>query len=313
MPVVIVIRDPDRLRRLLSCWGLICPQTIRSRGKIMTNQAHPVEAVIGADVSKDTVTLCLGTNGEIRTVPNTAEDLKTALRAFGPVDLVVCEATGGYERTLLGVTLDLGLRAHRADAARIKAFIASYGVKAKTDAIDALWIARYGLERGARLAPWVPMEKTRETLLCLARRRETLVRDRTQELNRLKGPNAEVIKAMVEEHIAFLSHQIEDIESRINDLMKADEPLAKAEEKLMEIKGIGSVAARTLLLFMPELGTLTRRQAASLAGLAPHPKDSGKKSGHRATGRGRRALRSKLFMAALSAVRYNPDLKAFYE
>jgi transposase len=278
----------------------------------MTSITRSVETVSGADVGKDTVTLCLEMTGEIRTVPNTAEDLKAALKAFGPADLVVCEATGGYERTLLAVTLDLNLPAHRADAARVKAFIASYGVKAKTDAVDALWIARYGLERGGRLAPWSPVEKTRETLLALARRRETLVRDRTQELNRLKSPNAEPIKAMVEAHITFLSRQIGDIETRINDLMKADEPLAKAEKTLRNIKGFGPVSALALLIFMPELGTLNRRQAASLAGLAPHPRESGKASGYRSTGCGRRALRRTLFMAALSAVRYNSDLKEFY-
>ena len=135
---------------------------------------------------------------------------------------------------------------------------------------------------------------------------------RTETKNRLGAPGSEALKPFLEAQFAFLESQIGEIDRAMAGLLAASPALASAEARLRTIPGIGPVAARTLMGLLPELGRLNRRQAASLAGLAPHPRDSGQTSGRRHTGRcGRHGLRPVLFMAALSAARAHPELRAF--
>jgi len=256
--------------------------------------------ILGLDVGKASVVLHDLATGQTRTVPNTFQALTAALADHADHDLLVCEATGGHERAALDAALAVGLPAHRADAAKVKAFIRSWGGRAKTDPIDARWLALYGQERGSRLARWTPPDPDRQAFAQLVRLRAEAVARRTAVKNRRGAPGSNGPTA------AFLDAGIERL---INTL----EDLNRDAQALRSIKSIGPVAASALLAFLPELGLLNRRQIASLAGLAPHPRDSGETRKRRIMTGGRADLRPVMFMAALSAARSHPDLKSFYE
>ena len=284
-------------------------------GKIMKLSAVSIKAmirVLGLDVAKDTVVLFDPVSGRTVTVANEPGALLEALKPFADYELMVCEATGGYERAALEAASTLGLAAHRADAAKVKSYIRSHGGLAKTDAIDARWLSRYGQERGASLVLWSQPDHQREALASLVRHRQDLVKARTETKNRLGAPGSEALKPFLEAQLSFIEDQIGELDRAMASLLADDPTLASAEARLRAIPGIGPVAARTLMGLLPELGRLNRRQVASLAGLAPHPRDSGQTSGRRHIGRsGRHGLRPVLFMAALSAARAHPQLKAF--
>jgi len=270
-----------------------------------------LDRVLGLDVAKANVVLFDPVSGRTWTVVNTPDALFRALKPFADYDLMVCEVTGGYERAALDAALILGLPAYRADALRVKRYIASLGGSAKTDPIDARWLARYGQERGEALGRWQPRDLDRDALASLVRHRQDLVAARTEAKNRRSAPGSEAISAFLDAQIAFLKDQIAKLDQAIADLLAKTGNLADKEARLRQIKGVGPVVARSLLALLPELGRLNRRQAASLAGLAPHPNDSGQRCGYRRVRGGRPSLRSILFMAALAAMRANPQMKHF--
>lgn len=278
-----------------------------------TSPANERLRLIGLDVSKTTIALHDSASGRCITVANTCEALSAALQPFAGYDLAVCETTGGYERAVLDAAFALGLAIHRADAARVKAFIASHGGQAKTDAIDAAWLARYGAERFKGLARWHPPSPEHEALAELVRHRQDLLAQRVQAKNRHKAPGGRAIKAMLAEQIDFLSCQIGELEEKIADIMKASSDLARRAAALRKIEGLGPACASTLLALGPELGTLTPKTAASLFGLAPHARDSGTHHGYRRMRGGRAGIKPLLFLAALSAARHHPRLSTFYK
>ncbi|PYE90623.1 transposase, partial [Phyllobacterium leguminum] len=274
-----------------------------------------IQSVIGLDVSCDTVTLFDSLTSQTMTVANRCDELRSALEAFAGRGglLAVCEATGGYEDELLAALAMLAIPAHRADAAKVKSYIRSFGKRAKTDAIDAQWLARYGCDRGRTLAPWRPAEANHSRISLLAARRMDLVAMRVQEKNRLKAPRARTIAVDIKDHIAELERRIDAIELEIKTLINNDPGLRQRESALRTIPGVGETIAAFLIATMPELGSMNRRQAACLAGCAPHPRDSGRMTGHRTTTGGRRHIRPMLFIAALTAIRGKNDLAAAYK
>lgn len=283
----------------------------------MTSFSRQIESVLGLDVSKDTVTLHDLASGRRATVPNTRPALTEALEALASCELAVCEATGGYEDTLLAVLAALAIPAHRADGARVKAFLRSHGRRAKTDAIDAEGLALFGRERGAELPRWRPAAEDQAELVALVERRRDLVVIRAAEKNRRNAPRSASGSALVREdieaHIAELDRRIGVIDERIAGLVAGSVELAARARVLRTVPGIGPMLAPFLLAGMPELGSLGQGQAASLAGLAPHPRQSGKSDGYRSTRGGRRFLRPPLFLAALAATRADNGLAHFYK
>jgi transposase len=213
----------------------------------MPQPSRPANAglrVLGADVAKDTIVFHDSLTGRCWTVANAAEALRQALRAYADYDWLVCETTGGYERLLLETAAAIGLTACRADAAQVKAFIASHGGRAKTDRIDAAWLTRYGLERAAQLKPWRVPAPEREDFAELLRHRQDLLVQRTQAKNRRSAPSGKRLHALLDEQIAFLSAQIGQIDAQMADLLQACPELARDEKTLRAIAGIGPVAAR---------------------------------------------------------------------
>jgi transposase len=289
----------------------------------MTQNHLSVEpiCVLGIDISKATAVFNLMRAGMPRRakdsfcVPNQAEDLRAAIAALLAkgisIDLIVCETTGGYERALLSVALVLGVPAHRAHAATVKAFIASHARRAKTDNIDASWLAAYGLDRFASLQRWAAPDENREKLQSLVQYRQDLLDHRTVTINRSKAPTCGAIKHWLTRELDNLDTLIKEVEAEIN-MLAAQPAIARTYTTLRAIPGIGPVCASTLVGLLPELGTIGRRQIASLAGLAPHPRDSGVTNQRRTMTGGRAMIRKILYMAALSAARHNAHLRDFY-
>ncbi|NTZ63876.1 IS110 family transposase [Agrobacterium tumefaciens] len=180
-----------------------------------------IRFALGCDVSKHTVTIFDSNTAKTVTVANTAAALKTALKPYARCCdlLAICEATGGYEDTLLHVLTKLAIPAHRADAARVKAFIRSCGTLAKTDPIDARHIAAYGLSRAASLPRWQPPEPQEAHVKLLVQRRADLVAMRAQEQNRLKAPRNRPIARDIASHIADLARRIAVLDREIEAII----------------------------------------------------------------------------------------------
>jgi transposase len=269
--------------------------------------------VLGADVAKDTIVFHDSLTRRSFTLPSAPQALRHALAAYADYDWLVCETTGGYERPLLEAAEAVGLRACRAHAAQVKAFIASHGGRAKTDRIDAAWLSRYALERADRLQPWRAPAPEREAFAQLMRHRHDLLAQRVQAKNRRSAPGGGALHALLDQQIAFFTDQIRQIDDQLKAILDAAQDLARDEQVLRAIPSIGAVVARSLIALIPELGHLGPKQAASLAGLAPHPRDSGQTQRRRRMTGGRDILRPVLFMAALSAARSHPALQPFYQ
>lgn len=269
--------------------------------------------VIGCDVGKAAVTVFDALTGRTLEIANHPDALAAFAESLPGDGLVVCEATGGYEAALLLATAAAGVPAHRADARKVKAFIRSLGRIAKTDAIDARALARYGQERHALLARWRPASGVLDDLRTLVRLRIQLVRQRAALANQLKAPGGEVAKPHLQAMRDAAARQITDIGADIAALVDRDPAIAEVVAIIEDIPGCGPVTAVTIAALMPELGAMTGRQAASLAGLAPHPHQSGQHDGYRRTRGGRPEVKRALFMAALAARNHNPTLKAVYQ
>jgi transposase len=279
----------------------------------MLNLPNPFCRFIGCDVGKTTLVFFELGNDTTHIIANRKADIEHYVAAFDSQCFLVCEATGGYEGLLLEVLTCAGMAAHRADARKVKAFIRSYGVLGKTDDIDARQLALYAIERHEHLPLWQQPNQNRQRLQALVLTRQDMVADRVAWANRLKAPGADEAKAYMITVLTCIKSQIIAIEAAIAALIKATAPLRQSEQVLSAIPGIGTKTAATLLALMPELGTLDRRQTAALAGLAPHPKQSGTTSGYRRTKGGRPQVKKALFMAALSASKTHPQLKQTYQ
>lgn len=275
----------------------------------------------GIDVSKDHIDVALYETKATKAAkpkryPNSGEGFAAFVADNAPLladSFVVLEATGGYETALLSALCPQGIAVHRATPLHAKHFIRSLGKIAKTDKLDALALARYGFERHETLPLFVEKSAEMQELSDLLMRRDDYMSMRKAEIVRLKHPHYSNMKQNVESHLAYLDEQIRYIGKKIKELVSAAPELKQKMDVLTNVKGIGEQTAFVLLGLMPELGNLTRRQAASLAGCAPHARDSGKMRGYRQVWGGRHCIKTALFMASLSACRSNVDLSVFYK
>ena len=269
----------------------------------MNPNADKIQFALGCDVAKDTITFFDSHSKTTFTVVNTPVTLKAALKPYaGCLDmLAVCEATGGYEDLLLDILQDLAIPAHRADAAKVKAFILSCGTRAKTDPIDARYIAEYGLARSENLPLWQAENPVNARVKLLVCRRADLVAMKVQEENRLKAPRNKPIAKEIAGHVCEIKRRIANLDKQIEAIIKDNQHMKERQAILQGVPGIGKVIAPVLLALMPELGHIDRRKVASLAGCAPHPRDSGTYRGRRFATGGRRQLRPLLFIAAMAA------------
>lgn len=279
----------------------------------MTASVTPLPQVIGCDVGKAEIVAFDSRTGRTAALPNRPDALEGFIGSLPRTCLVVCEATGGYEAELLLAAAAAAIPVHRADARRVKAFIRSLGRIAKTDAIDAKGLARYGQERHAVLPRWQPRAAALDDLQTLVRLRARLVRHRAALTNQIKAPGGAIAKNRLHALVQAATDQIASIETDIARLVECQPAIARAVAIIRDIPGCGPVTAATVAALMPELGSITGRQAASLAGLAPHPHQSGQRDGYRRTRGGRPELKRALFMAAMAARNHNPNLAEVYK
>jgi transposase len=226
------------------------------------------------------------------------------------VALVVVEASGGYEQRVVQRLQQAQLAVSVANPTRVRALAKATGKLAKTDRIDARLIAEFA----SRIQPAVaePKEEQEVRLNALLTRREQLVEMRAAEKNRKDTVHASMM-AELQEHITWLDQQIEALEAQINALIDLL-PAWKAQADLLDsIPGVGRLTAATVLAEMPELGQLNRQKIAALAGLAPFNKDSGQMHGKRRIFGGRKGVRRVLYMACLSAVRFNSVIRDMFD
>jgi transposase len=229
------------------------------------------------------------------------------------VGLVVIEATGGLEHALASLLLQQGLPVAVVNPRAAREFARSMGPLAKTDAIDALALAHYAhtlahkADQAGVLLAAVPAQL--ETLQAMVLRRRQLMDMRTAEMNRRDGA-MRVLRQSIDAVIKTLNEQIGAMDKDIGAHL--DEHFKELDERFERIKGVGPNTCAAVVAFLPELGHISAARAAKLAGLAPLNNDSGNSRGKRSTWGGRSVVRCALYMATLSAVRFNPVIKAFY-
>lgn len=270
---------------------------------------------IGIDIGKSSFVVALHGKRETCEYDNDGAGIGQFLKDFKKSfvrGLCVLETTGGYETRLVLTLCDKGIAVHRANTRKVKHFIRSFGNGAKTDKLDARALAWYGNEREEQLEVFTPLSKCALELYELVQRRQDLTEMKVAEKNRLQAPRAEAIKESCKRMIEVLVQQIKDITEQINAIVENDPILKEKKKVLKSIPGIGDIIANSLLVLLPELGTLDRRKIASLAGLAPMANDSGRHKGYRRVNHGRGGIKPLLFIAAMAARNSNSELKAFY-
>lgn len=264
----------------------------------------------GIDVDKDNLVVSDG--GASSSITNNRRCVRAFLKERQP-DFIICEATGGYELLLLDECLKAGIACHRADVMKLKAYIRSVGTLGKSDAIDARHMADYGRERWQSLSLWQEPDPDEAQLQALVRRRADLVAFRVAEHNRSKAVGAKAVAASFKAMLAAIQRQIEGLEKQISAVVAKSARLRRRIEICTTVSGVGLLSAASLLAQIPELGTLDRRQAAALAGTAPHPSESGNAKGRRRQRGGRPQVKTTLFMPAMCAAQGKGQFAPFYK
>jgi len=272
---------------------------------------------VGVDVAKLTLQLD-PTHLGLAQVDNTTAGLKPLLKALGKLQRkskatvhLVCEATGGHERLLVEALHQAGIPISVLNAARARAFAKALGKEAKTDAIDALVLTSFGQQM--KPAPTIPPTPQQRYLTSLVSRRTQLVDMLVMEKNRLPTHTEPEVLKLAKLTLKHLEAQIAKLEALIAEHTKSTQELQQRVERLCLMQGVGNVTATGLMATLPELGKLNRAQIAALAGVAPRNRDSGNYQGKRTIKGGRAPVRRYLYMAALTASRMNPKLKALYQ
>lgn len=242
--------------------------------------------------------------------PASIAALVARLREREPT-LVVLEATGGYEVPAVAALAAAGVPVAVVNPRQVRDFAKAIGQLAKNDRIDAAVLAHFAEAIRPASRP-LPDAEVRSLDALLTRRRQ-LLEMLTMEQNRLGCCSDAAVQADLQTHVAWLNEHLLRSEKELKAAVCASPVWREKDELLQSIKGIGPVASQTLLAALPELGTVTNKQAAALAGLAPYDDDSGSRRGGRHIRGGRACVRSALYLAALSAARYNPALRAFKE
>ena len=272
----------------------------------------PSQVFVGIDVANAQLDIALRPTGERWALTNDDAGIAVLvprLQAIAP-QLIVLEATGSYQRAVVAALAAAGLPVAVVNPRQARDFAKATGQLAKTDALDARAIAHFA--EAVRPMPRPLPDTQADELRALLARRRQLVTMRTAEQNRLGSAPPRLLPD-IQAHITWLNTRLTTLDDDLDTTLRASPVWQEREELLRSVPGIGPVCARTLLLDLPELGTLNRRRLAALVGVAPLNRDSGTLRGSRTTWGGRAHVRATLYMSTLVAVRYNPVFKAFYE
>ena len=267
--------------------------------------------VLGIDLSKDWLDAYLLPQGRSWHVNNDPESLAEWVSQLPRgISLVVMEASGGLQNLPAAALAKANLPVAIVNPKQVRDFSKASGQRAKTDAIDAQMIAQFGVKM--QPSPRQLPDEAQALLAELLARRRQLVQTRVAELNRLKTAHAEPIRRNIQVHIESIETLLREIDDDIDHQVR-NSPMWLASEKLLtSVPGVATTTARVLLGQLPELGRLSGRKLAALAGLAPFPRESGQWRGKRFVCAGRARVRASLYMAALTASKHNPVLSTFY-
>jgi len=268
---------------------------------------------VGIDISKKFFDLHILEEGKDMHFEYTPEQIKQCVKLLlnNDVELIVMEATGGYELELACALQAAGLAIAIVNPRRIRDFAKAAGKMAKTDKLDAAIIALYG----ATLEP--PKKAIIDANTCklkaLVARRNQLVAMRSSENNRMEHSRDKEIARSIKTVVKTIEREIEKVEKEIENHIQQRPELKQKAELLKSVPGIGQTTASMLVTELPELGNANKKEIAALVGVAPMNRDSGLFRGKRMTGGGRRDIRARLFMPILVAIKYNTVIRKFYE
>ncbi len=269
------------------------------------------EVFVGIDVSKHQLDVAVRPSGEQWSAPNAPEAFEAFLKRVKAVSptLIVLEATGGLEAAIVAELAHAGLAIAVVNPKRVREFARASGQLAKTDQLDAQCLAHFAEAIRPPVRP-LPTAAS-DQLAALVTRRRQIIEMLTAERNRQQtAPGA--MRARIAKHLAWLTDELHTLDEELRQFIDQTPTWHATDEVLQSAPGVGPITAMTLLAELPELGHLDRQEIAALAGVAPMNRDSGPKRGKRRTQGGRAQVRCVLYMAALSASRCNPIIRAFY-
>jgi transposase len=272
-----------------------------------------ISSFVGIDIAKDSLEVHFLPAGTSINVPNKPDGHRQLLKQCPEPKtcLIVVEATGGYERQVVAEFAMAGHYVAVVNPGQVRHFAKGWGIRAKTDRIDAQIIALFGQE--VRPRPLAEVHEKQAELSQLVARRRQLIELRTAENNRRETISSQDVRKSIQLIVDTLNKELKRVEKRILALVESDDEWKNKADLLKSVPGVGKTTAATLLSDLPELGTLNRKEIASLAGVAPINRDSGRHNGTRSITGGRISLRCTLYMAALTAKRCNPVIQAFAE
>lgn len=270
------------------------------------------EHTIGIDISKSHLDAFDLEGNEERQFENSAQGVRALQKWLATLDVtrIVYEATGPYHRRL-ETALSGKFPLVKVNPLQARRFAQAVGTHAKTDAVDARCLARMGV--ALELEPDEPVSENLHDLRDLQTARAALIKERGRLRNRRLILTSALLKRQTNARLALVERQLGELDAEIARRIAEDTTSARKRDILSSIPGIGQIAAAAILTFLPEIGTLGRKQAGSLAGLVPHNRESGQWKGKSFISGGRKPLRDALYMPALVAMRFNPDLKAKYQ
>lgn len=272
----------------------------------------PPSLFVGIDVAKDKLDWATTADDTVATVPNDSAGVKVILKALatGPaIATVVIEATGGLEQPMLLALLDAAIPVALVNPGKVRQFAVGVGILAKTDAIDARVLARFGKLAEPRLAQRRSANQLELDALVTCRRQLTTVR--AEQSNRRCSTSSKAALKALDAVIKTLDQQIEQLDAKIRKLIESDDDFKPDDLLLRSVPGVGPVLSSTLLAELRELGKVDRQNIGGIVGVVPYNRDSGKRSARRSIRGGRTAVRSVLYMATVAALRCNPVIQAF--
>jgi transposase len=270
------------------------------------------EVFVGLDVSKDCLDLDVYPENAPCRFDNQERDIRRLVKYLQQLQpqLVVLEATGGYERAVVLALAEAQLPFAVVNPRQARAFALSKGLLAKTDQIDAGALAHFA--EAIKPPPQQMPEAQVLELRALRARRAQLQEMMTQERNR-RHLTPLPVRKQIDKHLAWLEKQVQELDDSSDELLRSSPLWLEQAALLQSVPGVGKGLTTTLLACLPELGHLNRKQIAALAGVAPFNRDSGRHKGQRCIWGGRAPIRSMLYMATLCATRHNPVIEAFYQ
>ncbi len=278
------------------------------------SKSLPTTAV-GIDVAKESVDVCFLDQNETEnysgSYPEDAYKSLVKKIAKAKPNIIILEATGGYERVIVALLAAAALPYRIVSPNRARHFAQAIGELGKNDRIDARMLALYGLRN--KIEPITPPTENTLKLKALLKRRRQLLSIKTAEQVRAQLTEHKIASKSIETILNTITAELQTIDAELDKVIIDDDDFRQKEEIITSVPGVSTQTARTLLGDLPELGSMTRNEAAALVGLAPFARDSGKKSGKRFIRGGRVNVRNALYMPTVSAIQHNPAIKTVYQ